>query len=103
MTHVSEIMELYKKTYQENAHRFSFSLHSYYRMEHCRTCYWHTFMPDNCYEPSGSTHRTFMHPGYAGLIPGFFSGIFFLYKLNLKRPAGLTYHSDSEERTIKLL
>ena len=41
--------------------------------------------------------------GYAGLIPGFFAGIFFLYKLNLKRPAGLTYHSDSEERTIKLL
>lgn len=41
--------------------------------------------------------------GYAGLIPGFFSGIFFLYKLNLKRPAGLTYHSDSEKRTIKLL
>ena len=56
-----QIMELYKKTYQENAHRFSFSLHSYYRMEHCRTCYWHTFMPDNCYEPSGSTHCTFMH------------------------------------------
>lgn len=41
--------------------------------------------------------------GYAGLIPGFFAGIFFLYKLNLKRPAGLKYHSDSEERTIKLL
>ncbi len=41
--------------------------------------------------------------GYAGLIPGFFAGIFFLYKLNLKRPAGLTYHSNSEERTIKLL
>ena len=41
--------------------------------------------------------------GFAGLIPGFFAGIFFLYKLNLKRPAGLTYHSDSEERTIKLL
>lgn len=41
--------------------------------------------------------------GYAGLVPGFFAGIFFLYKLNLKRPAGLTYHSDSEERTIKLL
>ena len=41
--------------------------------------------------------------GYAGLIPGFFAGIFFLYKLNLKRPTGLTYHSDSKERTIKLL
>ena len=41
--------------------------------------------------------------GYAGLIPGFFAGIFFLYKLNLIRPAGLKYHSDSEERTIKLL
>lgn len=41
--------------------------------------------------------------GYAGLIPGFFAGIFFLYKLNLKRPAGLTYHSDSKECTIKML
>ena len=41
--------------------------------------------------------------GYDGLIPGFYAGIFFHNKLNLKRPAGLTNHSESKERTIKLL
>lgn len=39
--------------------------------------------------------------GYAGLIPGFFAGIFFLYKLNLKRPVRLEHTSDLEQEIIK--
>lgn len=39
--------------------------------------------------------------GYAGLIPGFFAGVFFLYKLNLKHPARLEHNSGLEENTVK--
>ena len=39
--------------------------------------------------------------GYAGLIPGFFAGIFFLYKLNLKRPANLEHTSNLEQELVK--
>lgn len=38
--------------------------------------------------------------GYAGLIPGFFGGIFFLYRLNLKRPAFQNL-SDSEQKIVE--
>lgn len=102
MTHVSEIMELYKKTYQKNAHRFSFSLHSYYRSIVGLVVGTLLCLTTAMTLPVQLT-VLLCTTGYAGLIPGFFAGIFFLYKLNLKRPAGLTYHSDSEERTIKLL